>query len=390
MKKFIAIVLLSVLILSFVLTGCGSTNSYAIKNENVITIGVIASQSEESLYSSKVLDGINYASELASIVNMNGKYSIMLSVHDINGNISDIASDLINDKVAAVICATESKAKSEEIVKAFDDYDTPLLFVDCYSNEVINDEESFVLSVPYSYQASVAASYFTNEGYKNGTVIYADDDYSSAFADLFTNTFTSTEGTNINKISEYDAQNIASGNSEFVFIIGDAEYSNNVYSDLKFYEAKMPVMISEVFNKSFYENTEFNDMLYISKFESDVNNYIGADFYSVFSTTKGINKDDVTAAQAYGYDAYMLVYGALMGFGSSYSAVSEGTDTQKNEITTTDVKTAISEIVHLGVTDSINFDMSGLVNTNFVYVSAIQNSQSVMINKYDYTNESTK
>lgn len=390
MKKFIAFVLLIVCILSFTLTGCSGTNSYVIQNENVITIGVILSQSEDGFYGAKVLEGINFASELASTVNMNGKYAVRLSVCDINDDISASVTKLVEDRVCAVICAAESKSKSDEIISAFDEYDTPLLFIDCYSNEVVSDEESFAISVPYNYQSSVAASYFTSEGLTNGTVVYADNDYSAAFADVFGSTFISSGGTNVQKVTEYDTQAILSDGSEFVFIIGDPAFSNEVYKSFKSAGAEIPVMTSEIFDKTSYESTDYNDMLYISKFESDVNNYIGADFYSMYSSSKNISKDDVTSAEAYGYDAYMLVYGALMGFGSSYSANSEKDTAEKGEVTTTEMKTAVSQIVHLGVTDSISFDVSGLVNTNFVYLSQIQNSHSSMINRYNYSNESAQ
>ncbi len=394
MKRIISAVLLMIIILSVVLTGCGKSNDYIINSENVVKIGVILSTSYDESYGMQVLDGIMYAAELAPSVNMKGKHSIELSVYDVNDNMEEIASKLISDKVAAVICAAGTKEKSDEIINAFDGAPTPLLFVDCYSDKIISDDESYMISIPYSYQSSVLTSYWIAEGYKNGAVICADDSYSKGFAKNFKETFLSSGGSQVNEyvydenILTFDSGEVALSDPEFVFIIGNNNDCKEVYSLLDTIGVNASIAFSEMFDKTCLETSKYNNTLFISKLEIDVNNYIGADFLSVYSSTKNVMKADVSSAVAYGYDAYMLVYGALMGFNTSYDSDSEKSETEANtEVTVSEVKSALSEIVHLGVTDSINFDDSGIVNTNFVYLSTIENSNALMLNRYNYSNE---
>ena len=394
MKKFTSVVLTIIIVFTLTLTGCGSSNDYVVNNDNVIKIGVLASNSDDTSYGAKVLAGIKYAAELAPSVNIKDKYIIELSIYDINDDATASADKLINDKVAAVICAAETKSKSDEIIDAFDGESTPLLFVDCYSDEILSDDESFTLSIPYTYQSSVLASYFINEGFRNGAVICADDSYSKGFVKSFNDTFVNTGGNHVaeyfysDDVSQFDTSVITSTNPEFIFIIGNNSDCISLHKAVKATGLDAAIALSEVFDKTQLETSAFNETLFISKLEVDVNNYIGADFLSVFSTKSDTAKADIPSAVAYGYDAYMIIYGALMGFNTSLGTADGNADnTTDAEVTVSEVKTSLTEIVHLGVTDSIKFDDSGLVNTNFVYLSSIENSNSLMLNRYNYSNE---
>lgn len=380
-----------VVVLSALLSGCGSSNDYIINSDNRIKIGVLLSTSYEDSYGMQVLDGITYASELAPSVNIEGKHAIELSVHDVDGNIEEIASKLISEKVAAVICAAGNKENTDKIIDAFDGESTPLLFIDCYSEKILKDNESFSISVPYSYQSSVLTSYYIEEGFKSGAVICADDDFSKGFANNFKETFLNAGGSQVNEyvygkdILTFDAGEVALSAPEFIFIIGNNNDCKELYSLLDTNGVKGAIAFSEVFDKTSLETSKYNKTLFISKLEIDVNNYIGTDFLSVYSSAKNIMKDDVSSATGYGYDAYMLIYGALMGFNSSFDADKE--NKVHTDITASSIKSAMKDITHLGVTDSIIFDDSGMVNTNFVYLSSIINSNANMINRYNYSNE---
>lgn len=393
MRKFISVILLLIIVLSFTLAGCSGSGNYMIYNENIIKIGVLLSQSQENSYGPAVLDGIKYAAQLAPSVNIDDKYLIELSVSDINDDISDTVSKFSDEKVAAVICAAESAVKTDEIIKAFDGKGTPLVFVDCYSNNIAKDDESFAICIPYSYQSSVVSSYFISSGFKNGAVIFSDDRYSKSFAQMFKDTFINSGGSKVAEyeygadISAFDARTVASENPEFIFVIGDNNSCVQIHSVFKSAGVKSAITFSEVFDKTSLQTSALNDTLFISKFEVDANNYIGTDFLSVYSNYSEKNKSEISSASAYGYDAYMLIYGALMSYHTSITSTTEGSgDIDSAKLTTEDVKNAISNTTHMGVTDSFVFDDSGLVNTNFVYLSTIENSNAVMLNRYNYSN----
>lgn len=395
MKRKLSLFVAFLLIISAFLCGCSKpANDYIVNNDGVINVGLLLPLSgDNSHIGNQILDGINFATNLAPGVNLDERYEINLVIRDINMGIDDAKKEFVENKVAAVICASGSKEKTDALISAFKNESTALLFTDLFSDKITEASNAVSISIPYSYQTSVAASYFSECGYKTGAVIIPDDDYSKKAADLFKGTFIANGGSSVSVYTydEYEgtfnANTIAGSELEFAFVIGPENETTKIFCQLKDAGSDIPVMISEVYNKTDFEADKYNNMMFISKFEKDDENYIGTDFIKTYSNMMTVNSSDITSAIAYGYDAYMMVYGALMSQNSSaVSASKENSDSQP-EIKSSAIISTLKGTAHLGVTDSITIHSDGLAGTNFLYLDSILNSNSVMLNRYNYVND---
>ncbi len=393
MKRISALFLTVVIFLS-VLTACSENkNDYIINSNDTITIGTI-NVSEE------VMSGVNYAAELAHTVNIDKPYELEVISYnaDTEEDINQAVSDLISKNVAAIICEGQNKEITDFIINATSDNNSvPLIFVDCFSDAVYKTDNAFSISIPYSYQASAVASHLISEGKTKGAVVCFDDnDYYKNFADIFQKTFSS--GTNSvatyyysGEEANFNANTIASAAYEFVFVIGNTENKIKIHTDLISAGVTSSYIFSEVADKNSLEYSEYNDIVFLSKFESDDNNYIGTDFINTYAKYNNVSVSDVTANIAYGYDVYMTIYDSLVSMNKNQSSIFQTTEATENnestDILTSDVKNAIKDISHMGVTDVIKFSENGLTTPSFVYTDRIENAHAGMLSRYNYNNE---
>lgn len=401
MKKLTSLSVILILVVSLFFCGCTKDSSdYIINNGDVINIGVIVQSSVNDDAVQDVYSGITYAAGLANSLLLDKTYEIKLVVDYAGSDFTVTASDFASRNVATVICEGRDKTTTDSIISAFEEYNIPLIFTDNYSDSITKADNAFSISIPYSYQSSAIVSHLAGEGMSKGTVICADDsDYSKSFAKVFENTFTSqTSGTITTYYfsgegKNFNAKTIASAGYEFAFIIGNINDSSAIYSELISAEVNSSVFLSEVTNISALETSEFNSVSFISKFESDDNNYIGTDFINTFAEANSISTSDVTPAVAYGYDAYMTVYDALKSLNSNGSSIFETAEATESDsaddsaIYVSEITTALKNIKHMGVTDVITFSNNGTALPTFVYINRIDNSHAGMINRYNYTNE---
>ncbi len=403
MKKIFSLFLVLVVALSALLCGCKNNNTmndYAVNNDGIVNIGVLLPLSGDAKdIGDKVSDGINYAFQLAPGVNINNekKHLINLIYEDINGDIESICTKFKDNKVAAVICAGTDREKTDAVISSFKNDSTALLFTDCNSTQVLSATNALTIGIPYSYQTSVAASYFNEEGFKTGAVVVPGDDYGRKVSKSFKDTFISGGGTSVSEYfydsddANFNANTIAGSELEYVFLVGPEQNTEELYLELKEAGADIPVMLSEVLDKNNIEDKMFEDAVYISKFEQDDNNYIGTDFIKSYAKMKDVNLSDVTTSTAYGYDAYMLIYGALMSFNSqslsSFNASDASQESESSEVLASQVLSTLKATAHMGATDSITFTENGTVNIKFLYLGSIQNGKAIMLNKYSYNHE---
>ncbi|MBE6734359.1 MAG: hypothetical protein E7563_03325 [Ruminococcaceae bacterium] len=398
MKKISILALVLLLLVSIIFCGCSKqVSDYIVNNNESINIGVLIT--DESSESQGITSGINYAFERANAINLDKRYTINLSTSvakDIN-EINVVAEQFESYNVAAVICQGKDKETTDAIIESFSEYNNlPLIFIDCYSNLIYEKENVFSISVPYSYQASAVVSHLISESKTTGAVICAtDDDYYKNFAKVFESTFTQNSGTVTTyyysgENCNFNANTVASSAYDFVFIIGNTNEKIQIYSELISAGVTSNIIFSEVTDKLCLEDTDYNNITYISKFEQDDNNYIGTDFINTYSSANNISRSDVTADIAYGYDAYMTVYDALVSLNPNRNPLVQNTEPAeetKSEIYTKDVADAIKTITHMGVTDIIRFDKNGLSTPAFIYTSRIDNAHSGMLSRYNFNNE---
>ena len=393
MKKSLSICIICLFIISIVLCGCDNkgTADYIVNSGDNITIGVIVSSDEDK----GVYSGITYAAELANSVNLDKTYNIETKVALSSADMSKTAADFASSSVAAVICEGNDKETTDAIISAFSEYKTPIIFTDCYSEMIEKSDNAFSISVPYSYQVSAVVSHLISQGLSKGAFVSADDNaYSKDFAKMFESTFTSSKGEAVtayyygNEGSNYNANTIVASDYDFVFLAGNHADNTRIHTELVDAGLNTVVFFSEVGDKTLLETKAFNSVHFVSKFESDDNNYIGTDFINTFAKYKNISSSDVTASVAYGYDAYMTVYDSLVSMHKNHESIfnttEETSDSEDSDIYSSDVTNAIKGITHMGVTDVIRFTDHGTAKTSFVYIDRIDNSHTSMLQRYNY------
>ena len=389
MKKHLSLFLTLVLLMSVILCGCGSDKSaeadradYVINNGGIINIGVIApSSGTNAEVGNDVISGVKFANSLAEGVNIDQKYFINLLVCDLNDDIKETSAKFIDNNVAAVICAGTDYENTNAVIDAFKDYSTPIIFTDNYSENISSSSTAYSFSVPYTYQSSIVSAFLTSEGYSKGVVICDDDNYSLTYARAFKAMF-EDEGGNVTIIHkpEYNSE-------DFVYIIGNDSYMKETAKQIKSENADVNIILSEVFNKNSFETDLLENVMFLSKFEIDIEkNHIGTDFINVFSNMNDTAENDITSAVSYGYDAYMLVYGALAKCNPNSNDINRNSEDSENAFTVdvSQINKTFKEIIHYGTTDTIIFNEQGLIDTKFIYLDKIENSKSTMLNRYEY------
>lgn len=404
MRRFTVYILACLLLISLTLCGCSKQNTdYVINKNDTIYIGVLTQTSDDTNETKDILSGVSYASQLAHTVNLDKPYEVSVKTLSFNTeeNIRDVATQLISENVAAVICEGGDKSTTDAIIKAFKEYkNTPLLFVDNYSNSIAEATNAYSISVPYSYQASAVVSHLIGEGKTTGAVVCStDDDFNKDFAKMFTNTFSASGGSAVTTYyysgdnKNFDTSAIASADYEFIFVIGNTDDNKQIHSELISSGVASSVVFSELTDKNAIETSEFNGVTFISKFEKDDNNYIGTDFINTYAKANNISTSDVTAGIAYGYDAYMTVYDSLVSINSNNNSIFQTTEADKNkaesetDIYVSDIKEAVNNITHMGVTDVVKFNDQGLATPSFIYTVNVENAHARMLSRYNYSNE---
>lgn len=395
MKRFCVIGISVLLLISMVFCGCDKEEltDYIVNSEDTINLGVIVSSQDNN----GIFSGITYAAELAGSVNIDKSYNINTKVALTSSDMLKTASEFASASVAAVICEGTDKETTEAIISAFSEYKTPVIFTDYYSDMIDTADNVFSISIPYSYQVSAVVSHLITQGFKKGAFIGLDNDsYSNNFAEMFDSTFTASGGDSVttyfygSEDSNYNAKTISAAAYDFIFIAGNFNYNSKIYSELIGAGVDTAIVFSEVADKTLLEASEYNSVCFVSKFESDDSNYIGTDFINTFAEYNNISTSDVTASIAYGYDAYMTVYDALVSMHKNHDSIfitTDATETDSNDsIYTCDVTNAIKDITHMGVTDVIQFAENGTAKTSFVYLDRIDNARTTMLQRYNYAN----
>lgn len=395
MKRSLAFILIVLMLSTGLLTACDSQKSnnkadYIINTTDTIYIGAILPLKGDSSETAKrVEEGLNYASSLAKKIKIDKTYEIELITKDIAD--LDSAYNEFSSKVAAIICLGTNRENTDSIIEKFSNTNTPLIFLDNFSDSIINATNAFSISISNSYQVSAAVRYISEKGYKNGTLILREKNESTkAFEDLFIKT--------ANNSSIIAATYYAEGkkglpddieNSEFIFINGPVSDCKGLIKTIKHEGCKGEIILSEIIDKTPLQGEDFEDVTFINKFEYDNENYIGSDFLNQYAKINTTSASDITAAEAYGYDAYMLLYEVLSAQSNLMSAVnnpkSENSSNVSTDINASEIISALGEITFHGVTDDIIFDESGLSQVKFLYIDKIQAQGAVKIVKYKFS-----
>lgn len=368
---------------------------YVVNSTGVIYIGVLLPLSgDNAQLGQKYLESITYAKETASKIKLDTEYQIELVTVDTAE--LDLAYNRFNEKkVTSIICFAGDKTITEDVINKFSQSGIPLVFLDNRSNLISTSKNVFSLSVFYNYQCSAISTYLGENFMKSGAVLLsADSDYNRSFADMFDSAFLNVGGMPVVDYVYDDAgtsvEAIVSSEYDFVFVIGSDNKSLECFRKLRAKGFKGQIILSEVFDKTDLFDPEYEGLTFISKFEIDDENYIGSDFINVYSKKNSVNKDDVNAVIAYGYDAYMLIYEVLSSFAKDdpLAALSgkESEETNISDISLSAVSDALGKVTYYGVTDVISFNENGVAKTNFIYINSVVSAFPEIIDKYSFSN----
>ena len=392
MKKYISLLLVSILLM-FSLFGCNKEEEivrtdYNVNEKDSISIGVLVpTTGDNKNVGDDILEGLNFAKETAPSVNIDKRYELKLSVYDVNSNIEASAKKLIDDKVAAVICYAGNEEKTNEVLEGFKTVNTPLLFVDNNSKNIDGVTTAFSMSLTAAYQASVAAKFLKDEGFKKAAVVYEDNDFHKEYAESFKGTFGAAT---VCSYEKFNAKSIVK-DYDCAFVAGNNKFAMDVAKKLKNASASFAVMMPEMFDKTSLSDTLYNGCYFLSKFESDSDNHYVTSFITMYTQMQEVTSAEITSAIAYGYDAYMLVYGALAYFnpmgGDPLSSVKNGSTEQRTEtiVTTSQMVEAFGSKQYDGLVDNqMVFDDNGYFKPNYVFVDNVEGGIASMFKKFVY------
>ena len=396
MKRSLAFILIVLMLLTGALTACDNQESnniadYMVNATDTIHIGAILPLKGDSSETAKrVEDGLKYASTLAKKIKIDKTYEIELIIKDIAE--LDSAYNEFSSKAAAVICLGTNRENTDSIIEKFSNTKTPLIILDNFSDSISKAANAFSISISSNYQVSALVRYITEKGYKNGTLILCEENESTkAFEDLFIKTANNSSITAATYYAE-GKKGLPDDieNSEFIFINGPVSDSKGLIKTIKHEGCKGEIILSEIIDNTSLQSENFEGVTFINKFEYDNENFIGSDFLNQYSKINTTSASDITAAEAYGYDAYMLLYEVLSAHSNQITAVnnskSENISNFSADINASDIITTLSEITFHGVTDDIIFDESGLSQVKFLYVDKIEAQEAVKIAKYNFSN----
>ena len=393
MKKYLSLLLITIILLISAF-GCSGTGEivrtdYNVNEKETITIGVIVPTSGDNKnIGDDILEGLKFANEFEPVVTIDKEYKLELSVFDTNGDIAAAASKLIEQKVAAVVCYGGNLQKTDEILKGFETVNTPLVFVDNNSKNLATASNSFSLSVPATYQASVTAKFLKDEGFKKVAVIYEDNEYYKDFSASLKSTFG-----NATEVA-YADMNVNSITKDFdcAFVAGNNKFAMDVAKKVKAASADFAIMLPEIFDKGAISSSSYNRCFYLSKFETDNDNPFAVDFTNFYTQQRGVSAADITPAIAYGYDAYIMIYGSLAHFnpiGSNpLEAVKNGASAQQSSVTVTTAQMieTLKQIPNNSTITEINtsFDENGHIKPSYIFVDSVVDGVSTMQKKFVY------
>ena len=401
MKKFIALALASVMTLSLAACG-GSGDDAAVAGTpisgNTIKIGVFEpTTGENGGGGMQEVLGIRYANKVAPTVDINGTtYNIELVEVD---NQSDktaavtAAQSLISSGVVGVL-GSYGSGVSIAAGQTFAEAGVPAIGCSCTNPQVtLGNDFYFRTCFLDPFQGTVMASYAAvDQGYKTAAVISQNgDDYSTGLAAYFKQAFEQLDGTIVadetyqTNESDFNAilTSVKESGAETVFIpcsiatatlILPQAQANGVTAQIiasDTWENESIVMAAGsaaegvVFSTFFDENDESTPMA--KDFVNGFKAYLNEDAQRI--TLNG-GTDGVAAVSALGYDAYMTMVAALADL-----------DGVEGDLTSVNLRDALVNVSHDGVTGTITFDENGDANKDAAYLKKVEGGKFVFVKK---------
>lgn len=400
MKKFLALTMSAVLMLS--LAACGSssaddsaasdtpaTGGIAIEGDT-IKIGVFEpTTGENGGGGMQEVLGMRYANQVNPTVDINGTtYNIQLVEVD---NQSDktaavtAAQSLISSGVVAVL-GSYGSGVSIAAGQTFADAQVPAMGASCTNPQVtLGNDFYFRTCFLDPFQGTVMASYAIEQGYTKAALISQNgDDYSTGLAAFFQQAFEGMGGTIVanetyqTNESDFNAilTSIKAAEPDCIFAP-----SSIATATLLLPQAQANGVTAQIIASDTWENETIisaagsaAEGVALSTFfdEHDETNPVAKEFVEGFKAYLNSNpqnltlnggSDGVAAVSALGYDAYMSIYEALK--------VMDGAET----LDSVALRDALKTVSFNGVTGAISFDENGDAVKNVAYIKQIKDGK---------------
>lgn len=383
-------------VISCFLFGCTEEKQEETKDPSIINSGVyrIGLLTDDDNTSNLTEQGFTYANSLANKVNIDEVVEIQTSVItlDTEADASECANKLIDEGISAVVINTANESAFDSACSVFENENIAVISISPFEYE---SDNVFKLNLNDEYIASCALTYAKEQGYsKTAVLLESDSENNKSFERTYRSThkaYLDSEPT-VYYLSgdskNYTADAVVAGNYDLIFI-SDRNNQESVISELRQKGYSGAIMLPEMLDKSLYLKDTYNNCYAISKSEYDISNNISTVFYTQFSEHTGVSCEDVSAASAYGYDAYMVIFESLKSFSKfDNSSIFNNTSTtetsavsKSDEILSSDFISALKGVSYHGVTDTITF-INNNTSPTYIYVDYILNSNVFTDNKY--------
>lgn len=382
MKKILAVLLISVLVLSG-LTACASTGNAA---GNVIKIGVFEPVTGENGGGGfqEVL-GMRYANSKVNTVDIGGKsYKIELVEVDNKSDKTEAvtaAQSLMSSKVSVVL-GSYGSGVSIAAGEIFKENKVAAIGASCTNPQVtLGNDFYFRVCFLDPFQGTVMASYALESGAKTAAVItQLGDDYSSGLGSFFLKAFEEKGGTIVSEEQFQTNQtdfkailtNVKAANPDFIFAPSSIATAPLLIKQARELGITAPIAAGDTWeNQSIIDNAGADaEGVSLSTFfdENDTSSPVAADFVKGFKEYLKANPESlsknggegVAAVSALGYDAYMVAVEAIKAAGSTDTAA---------------IRDALAKVSYAGVTGAVTFDENGDANKDMAYIKTIKDGK---------------
>lgn len=354
-------------------------------------------ESEKS--TQNIENGIKFANSLANTVNIGETIDISYTCtyYSENEDIKSTTEKLINENASVIIFAGDDHEIFQGFTEYTDEYKIPVISLSPFTHSANN---YYSITLRPKYLASSAASYALDKGYKKTAVIFeSSDKYFSDQEEVYRNTFSSCLG-NLPAVyyqkgenANYSASALSGSNYDFILLIDTDNAREGTINELRTAGYSGEIMLSEILNKADVQKDTYNNCSFISKLENDSSNNVATMLIPKLASALNVKEDQISAATAYGYDAYMTALEGLKHFSSSTDSAFAGvissevsTTTQAPEnITAAQYTNALSSISYVGINGLITFK-NNEVTPSYIYIDNIFESESVFNKKYNFQN----
>lgn len=385
MKKRILALVLSMVMIMGLLSGCGSKKTSG-SDSKVIKIGVFEPQTGENGGGGyqEVL-GIRYANECYPTVDINGEtYKIELVEVDNKSDKTEAVSaaqSLISDKVKVVL-GSYGSGVSIAAGEFFEEAKIPAIGCSCTNPQVTKGNDYyFRVCFLDPFQGTVMANYAFQEGAKTAAVItQLGDDYSSGLGSYFVEAFNKLAGEGA-VVSQEQFQtnqtdfkailtNVKDANPEVIFAPSSIATAPLIIKQARELGITCPIMAGDTWeNSTIIENAgEYAEGIALSTFfdDADPANAEAEKFVKGFKEylKKNNQSEIIPAVSALGYDSYLVAVEAIK---------------KANSVDPEKICEAIKSVKIDGVTGAISFDENGDANKDMAFIKTVRNGEFVFL-----------